>query len=40
MVFYTFGTSEAAERAEETVEKIGFGNVFIFKAAYWFSSRF
>ena len=40
MLFYTFGTSEAAERAEKTVEKIGFGNDLIFKAAYWFNSRF
>ena len=40
MAFYKFGTSEATERARETVERFGFGNQLIFKATYWFNSRF
>lgn len=40
MFIYTFGTDEAAVKAQKTIEWIGFGNEFVFKAVYWFNSRF
>ena len=40
MVVYTFGTGEAAQKAKETIECIGFGNEFLIKTFYWVNSRF
>lgn len=40
MFVYTFGTNEASERANIMAERFEFGNQLIFKAGFWFNSRF